>query len=78
MPLRGAEAKPEEVIQTWKENFRSFWPEGNRFYPSLTGIKPGEAAVLNLAGPGGMPLSTGIIVTYAPIALFRRLSGRDR
>ncbi len=63
--LRDAEAEPEQVIKDWKENFPSFWPEGNHFYPSLTGIKPGEAAVLNLAGPGGMPLSTGIVVIYA-------------
>lgn len=63
--LRGVQAEPEEIIRTWKENFPSFWPEGNHFYPSLTGIKPGEVAVLNLAGPGGMPLSTGIVVIYA-------------
>jgi hypothetical protein len=54
-----------EVITEWKANFPRFWPEGNRFYGSLTGIAPGEVAVLNLAGPGRVPLSTGIMVIYA-------------
>jgi hypothetical protein len=63
--LSGINRTPAEVIQTWKENFPKFWPEGNHFYGPLTGIKPGEVAVLNLDGPGGMPLSTGVMVIYA-------------
>ncbi len=63
--LSGADVKPSEVIKTWKENFPNFWPEGNRFYGPLTGISPGEVAVLNLAMPGGMKLSTGVMVLYA-------------
>ena len=63
--LSGAEATPTEVIKTWKERFSSFWPEGNRFYVPLTGIAPGEVAVLNLSVPGGMALSTGVMVIYA-------------
>ncbi len=63
--LAGAQVTPQEVIQTWKANFGKFWPKGNKSYGSLTGIAPGDVAVLNLAGPGGMPLSTGIIVIYA-------------
>ncbi|MDQ6642924.1 MAG: hypothetical protein M3Y76_00550, partial [Chloroflexota bacterium] len=31
----------------------------------LTGIAPGEVALLNLAMPGGMALSTGVLVLYA-------------
>lgn len=61
----GADAAPEEIIQTWKAEFPSFWPEGNHFYGSLTGIEPGDVAVLNLAAPGGMQLSTGVMVIYA-------------
>src|SRR5262249_8234389 len=41
-----------------------FWPKGNRFYVPLTGITPGEVALLNLK-TGGMPLSTGVLVLYA-------------
>lgn len=63
--LSGAPVKPAEVIQTWRENFGDFWPKGNYFYAPLTRIEPGEVAVLNLAGPGGLPLSTGVIVIYA-------------
>ncbi len=62
--LMGASARPGEVIQTWKENFPTFWPRGNRFYAPLTGIAPGEVALLNLR-TGGMPLSTGVLVLYA-------------
>jgi hypothetical protein len=63
--LSGVDVTPTELIQTWKENFPHFWPEGNRFYGPLTGINPGEVAVLNLAAPGGTKLSTGIMVIYA-------------
>jgi hypothetical protein len=62
--LSGADVTPAELIQTWMENFPQFWPEGNRFYGPLTGISPGEVAVLNLAAPGGTQLSTGIMVIY--------------
>ena len=62
--LSGSEVLPTEVIKTWKENFANFWPKGNHFYGPLTGIAPGEVAVLNLSA-AGMPLSTGIMVIYA-------------
>src|SRR5580765_3667635 len=60
----GADVAPEEVISVWKEHFSEFWPKGNRFYAPLTGITPGEVALLNLT-TGGMPLSTGMLVLYA-------------
>jgi hypothetical protein len=62
--LTGVEVAPEDVIATWKQNFSQFWPKGNRFYAPLTGITPGEVALLNLT-TGGMPLSTGVLVLYA-------------
>jgi hypothetical protein len=62
--LSGAAVAPSDVIAEWKSNFGSFWPKGNRFYAPLTGIAPGEVAVLNLAGPG-LKLSTGVLVLYA-------------
>jgi hypothetical protein len=62
--LSSAQVQPQEVIQAWKENFPRFWPRGNRFYAPLTGIMPGEVALLNLRA-GGMPLSTGVLVLYA-------------
>jgi hypothetical protein len=62
--LAGALVTPVEVIRAWKENFPSFWPRGNRFYLPLTGITPGEVAILRVKA-GGMPLSTGVLVLYA-------------
>jgi hypothetical protein len=69
--LDGATVKPAELITAWKNNFPKFWPKGNRFYAPLTGIQPGEVAVLNLAGPGGITapggtpvISTGVMVIY--------------
>jgi hypothetical protein len=54
-----------DLITTWKEHFPEFWPEGNRFYGPLTGIEPGEVALLNMTLPGKMKLSTGVMVLYA-------------
>jgi hypothetical protein len=63
--LVGADATPAQVVAEWKANFASFWPERNWFYAPLTGIEPGEVAVLNLTMPGRIKLSTGVFVLYA-------------
>jgi len=63
--LEKADVTPAEVIKVWKENFPKFWPIGNRFYAPLTGIAPGEVALIKMSMPGGMPLSTGVMVLYA-------------
>ena len=63
--LAGVQTSPQEVIATWKERFPAFWPEGNRFYGPLTGIAPGDVALLNLSMPGKLTLSTGVLVLYA-------------
>jgi hypothetical protein len=65
VPLTGARATPAEVISEWKQNFPEFWPERNWFYGPLTGIAPGEVALLNLSMPGRLKLSTGVLVLYA-------------
>lgn len=62
--LPGASYSPAEVITAWKAAFASFWPDSGRFYGKLTGIDPGDVALLNLSA-GGMKLSTGILVLYA-------------
>lgn len=61
----GDTAAPAEVIARWKANFPSFWPTGNYFYGPITGIAPGEVAVINMSLGGGMKLSTGVLVLYA-------------
>jgi hypothetical protein len=63
--LEGADVQPAEVIEVWKRDFPSFWPKGNRFFAPLAGIQPGEVAVLDLTMPGGLKLSTGVLVLYA-------------
>ncbi|HEX4760899.1 MAG TPA: hypothetical protein VH256_08870 [Thermoleophilaceae bacterium] len=56
---------PTEVIAVWKERFPDFWPDKNRFYAPLTGISPGEVALINMTMPGRLKLSTGVMVLYA-------------
>jgi hypothetical protein len=63
--LKGAEVTPVEVIKTWKENYTDFWLEGNHFYAPLAGIAPGEVALISGSMPGGVKLSTGVMVLYA-------------
>ena len=65
--LDGIETTPEEVIATWKAHFPEFWPKGQRFYAPLSGIKPGEVALLDIQPVPGAPvrLSTGVLVLYA-------------
>src|SRR3954470_8675641 len=63
--LEGADVRPAEVIEVWKRDFPTFWPKGNRFFAPLAGIAPGEVAVLDLTMPGGLKLSTGVLVLYA-------------
>ena len=60
----GLSVTPEAAIAEWKAHFAEFWPPGNRFAGSLTGIQPGEVALLDLA-IGGTKLSTGVLVLYA-------------
>ena len=44
-----------------------FWPKGQRFYAPLSGIDPGEVALLEIQPLPGAPvkLSTGVLVLYA-------------
>lgn len=63
--LTGVEMTPQQVIAAWRDDFPSFWPKGNDFYPPLTGLEPGEVALIKAAGPGGMKLKTGVMVIYA-------------
>jgi len=65
--LEGVDTTPEAVIATWKAHFPEFWPKGQRFYAPLSGIKPGEVALLDIQPVPGAPvkLSTGVLVLYA-------------
>ena len=61
---------PEQAIATWRQHFPEFWPKGNRFAGALTGINPGDVALLDLAIGGGVKLSTGVFVLYADAESF--------
>ncbi len=63
--LVGADVTPQEVAARWKQKYGSYWPSSGKFYAPLAEIEPGEVAVINLTGPGGMPMSTGVMVVYA-------------
>ena len=65
--LEGADISPTDLIALWKERFPTFWPKGQRFYAPLSGIAPGEVALLEIAPLPGAPvrLSTGVLVLYA-------------
>jgi len=63
--LNGIATTPAEAIAAWRAEFASFWPKGNDFYPPLTGLEPGEVALLSAAGPAGMKMKTGVLVLFA-------------
>ena len=60
-------SRRRDLIAFWKERFPTFWPKGQRFYAPLSGIAPGEVALLEIAPVPGAPvrLSTGVLVLYA-------------
>jgi hypothetical protein len=66
----GSQLQPEAAIAMWREHFPEFWPQGNRFAGALTGINPGDVALLDLAIGGGVKLSTGVFVLYADAESF--------
>jgi hypothetical protein len=66
----GTTTDPVAAIALWRANFPDFWPEGNRFAGALTGINPGDVALLDLAVGGGVKLSTGVFVLYADTESF--------
>ncbi len=65
MRLEGADVGPSDLIREWKEHFPEFWPPGNQFYAPLTGISPGEVALIRASVAGGLKLSTGVMVLYS-------------
>jgi hypothetical protein len=65
--LDGAGISPTDLIALWKDRFPTFWPKGQWFYAPLSGIAPGEVALLDIAPVPAAPvrLSTGVLVLYA-------------
>lgn len=69
--LPGLSLTPEEIMATWKANFPSFQPPENRFYPTMSGIDPGEVLLIEAkvppfpGMPSVLPVATGVMVLYA-------------
>lgn len=65
--LEGTDISPTDLVALWKDRFPTFWPKGQRFYAPLSGIAPGEVALLEIQPVPGAPvrLSTGVLVLYA-------------
>jgi len=76
MRLSGVDLTPSQVMDEWKANFPSFQPPENRFYPTMSGIKPGEVLLIEakvppLPGmPSFLPVATGVMVLYADTESF--------
>jgi len=74
--LSGVDMTPEQVMGVWKENFPKFQPPENRFYPPMSGIKPGEVVLIEgkvppLPGmPNILPVATGVMILYADEEMF--------
>ena len=71
--LNGANVTPVELVKFWKANLPKLMPEESRFYPSISGVQPGEVVLINatLPGiPGGMPVSTGVMILYSDDEMF--------
>jgi hypothetical protein len=70
--LEGSALTPQELVAHWKANFPTFWPKGATFYAPLSGISPGEVALLEVQAMPGAPLtmSTGVMVIYADAESF--------
>lgn len=65
--LDGVDLTPQAAVAQWKEHFPRFWPRGARFYAPLSGIAPGEVALLEVPPVPGAPvrMSTGVMVIYS-------------
>lgn len=51
------EISPRTVIATWKGRFGEFWPKASRFKGPLTGLSPGDVALVPavVTGPRAVP-----------------------
>lgn len=64
--LSGSDLSSAEVIGFLKENLPELMPRNARFYPSVSGVRPGEVVLINATLPG-VPggIATGVMVLYS-------------
>lgn len=63
--LGGVDVTPAELVKTWKANFQQFAAPILHFYLPPGGFLPGGVALINADAPGGMRVSTGVMVMYS-------------
>lgn len=56
---------PEALMADWRAHFHELWPRNHALWRPLTGLQPGEVAAVELPVPGGMRLSTGVLVFHS-------------
>ncbi len=66
LPLADSALSPADVVRYWKAHLPESMPADSRFYPSITGVKPGEVILINATLPG-IPgkIATGVMILYA-------------
>jgi hypothetical protein len=64
VPLTGVAVTPQEAISTWRERYGEFWPIRSTFYAPVTGVRPGEVALIS-GRAAGLTMSTGVLVIYS-------------
>ena len=64
--LTGADTTSTQVVSFLKEKLPELMPQESRFYPSISGVKPGEVVLINASLPG-VPgvIATGVMVLYS-------------
>lgn len=69
--LKGVTLSAADVMSVWKAEFPNFLPPESRFYPTMTGIQPGQVIFIDLKLPvftkrlNIIPVSAGVMVLYA-------------
>jgi len=69
--LSSADIGPTKVVSFLKESLPELMPRDARFYPSVSGVKPGEVLLINATLPG-IPggIATGVMVLYSDAESF--------
>ena len=64
--LTDVEDSPDDIVGLLKQKLPEFMPDNSRFYPSVTGVEPGEVVLINATLPG-IPggIATGVLVLYS-------------